>query len=244
MRKIMNIARNIINDTVAICISIRRKQLSKKKTIDVVSAPENEISNAALRLEKIYGNTEAIDLCNKRRQDHEDVIRKVIAVLKKEELIKSHITVELSGDCENYHRHELCVLNDKGKTYLEWEENTIHVSYGVSYNLHAFLAEYIKDTFGKFIIPYSKALYMFIFLHEFGHYVDSTLAHEEDYDRMNQDLEKDINNIEDCEEARLAYRKVPCEAFADKWAIDFMYKHFPEEFFQPEEFFEEELSEC
>lgn len=256
MRRIMNIVRNIICDTVAICksiimicISIRRKQLSKKKTIDIISAPENEISNAALTLEKIYGTElqEAMDLCNERRQDHEDVIRKVIAVLKKEGLIKSHIKVELSGDNRNYHLHELCDLNDlndKSKTYLKWEENTIHVSYGVSYDLHAFLEKYIEDTFGKFIIPYSKTLYMFIFLHEFGHYVDRTLEHEENYERMNQELEKDISNIEDCEEARLAYRKVPCEAFADKWAIDFMYKHFPEMFFEPEEFFEEELSEC
>lgn len=236
-----NIVREIIDDLAIIYTSIRRKQLSKKKTIDVISAPENELN--ALILELCDDDTEraqkVVDLYNERRQDHEDVIRKVIAVLKKEGLIKSHITVELSGDNRNYHQYQRPTLDsNKGKTYLEWDEHTIHVSYGIDYDIDAFMEKYIEDTFGKVIFPCSIAHYMFTFLHEFGHYVDSTLAHEENYNRMNQELKKDINNIENWEEAQLAYRKVPCEAFADKWAIDFMYKHFPEEFF------EEDLSEC
>lgn len=236
-----NIVREIIDDLAIIYTAIRRKQLSKKKTIDVISAPENELN--ALILDLCDDDTEkaqeVVDLYNERRQDHEDVIRKVIAVLKKEGLIKNHITVELSGDNRDYHQHQRPTLDSsKGKTYLEWDEHTIHVSYGIDYDINAFMEMYIEDTFGKVIIPYSKAHYMFTFLHEFGHYVDSTLAHEENYNRMNQELKKDISNIEDWEEAQLTYRKVPCEAFADKWAIDFMYKHFPEEFF------EEDLSEC
>lgn len=236
-----NIVREIIDDLSTICEAIRRKQLSKKKTIDVISAPENELN--ALILTLCNNDTEkaqkAVDLYNERRQDHEDVVRKVIAVLKKEGLIKNHITVELSGDNINYHQHQRPTLDsNKGKTYLEWDEHKIHVSYGIDYDFDAFMEIYIEDTFGKVIYPYSKAHYMFTFLHEFGHYVDSTLAHEENYNRMNQELKKDISNIEDWEEAQLAYRKVPCEAFADKWAIDFMYKHFPEEFY------EEDLSEC
>ena len=236
-----NIVREIINDLAIIYKAIRKKQLSKKKTIDVISAPEIELN--ALILELCDDDTEkaqkVVDLYNERRQDHEDVIRKIIAVLKKEGLIKNHITVELSGDNRNYHQHQRPTLDsNKGKTYLEWNEHTIHVSYGIDYDFHAFMEKYIENIFGKVIVPCSTTHYMFTFLHEFGHYVDSTLAHEENYYRMNQDLKKDIRSIEDWEESQLAYRKVPCEAFADKWAIDFMYKHFPEEFF------EEDLSEC
>lgn len=243
MRNINKEVREIIDGLSIICKAIRRKQLSKKKTIDVISAPEIELNALILELcdDDIEKAQEAVDLYNERRQDHEDVIRKVIAVLKKEGLIKNHITVELSGDNRNYHQYDPYELNDKSKTYLKWEENTIHVSYGIDYDFHAFMEIYIEDTFGKVIMPYSKAHYMFTFLHEFGHYVDSTLVHEENYNRMNQELKKDIRSIEDCEEAQLAYRKVPCEAFADKWAIDFMYKHFPEEFLTEEDL---GLSEC
>ena len=237
MRNIVREVREIINCLSTICEAIRRKQLSKKKTIDVISAPKNELN--ALILELCDDDTEkaqeVVDLYNERRQDHEDIIRKVIAVLKKEGLIKNHITIELSGDNRNYHQHDPYELNDKGKTYLKWNEDTIHVSYGIDYDFDAFMEKYIEDTFGEVMIPYSIAHYMFTFLHEFGHYIDSTLAHEENYNRMNQDLKKDIRSIEDWEEAQLAYRKVPCEAFADKWAIDFMYKHFPEEFLTDED---------
>ena len=233
-----NIVREIIYDLAIICKAIRRKQLSKKKTIDIITTPDIELNDLILDLcdndaEKAQ---EVVDRYNENKQNHEKVIRKVIAVLKKEGLIKSHITVELSGDKRNYHQHQRPTLDsDNGKTYLEWDEHIIHVSYGIDYDFNAFMEKYVEDTFGEVMIPYSIAHYMFTFLHEFGHYVDSTLAHEENYNKMNQELKKDIGSIEDWEEAQLAYRKVPCEAFADKWAIDFMYKHFPEEFLTDED---------
>ena len=91
------------------------------------------------------------------------------------------------------------------------------------------MIDYLNKEFNVNLVPNVKTMHTLSFLHEFGHYVDS-MNYEDINNFHNADKEQynKVHDIEYGEEAWLAYRKVPTEAFADKWAIEFMIKHFPE----------------
>jgi DNA repair exonuclease SbcCD ATPase subunit len=91
------------------------------------------------------------------------------------------------------------------------------------------MIDYLNKEFGVNLVPNAKTMHTLSFLHEFGHYVDS--MNYEDINNFHNADKEQYNKLHDMnygEERWLAYRKVPAEAFADKWAIEFMIKHFPE----------------
>jgi hypothetical protein len=172
---------------------------------------------------------------NELKKAHSDLIRDVVEVLKAEGLINKHLTIELTD--KPYVNH--CQTIDiNGQSY----NRIIRVNYRLDSDFNNFIDGYIYKKFNIMMCSNPTTFALFTFLHEFGHYVDSTLEHEENYDEMNQELKrlipKEVATEEAYEAVQIAYRQIPDEAFADKWAIDFMIKHFPEEFF------EEDLSEC
>lgn len=89
--------------------------------------------------------------------------------------------------------------------------------------------DYINNTFGiNFKYDLKTALILTI-LHEIGHYVDD--KNQKDFKsyviKMETQYEK-VNKIKDYNCAKLAYRQIPAEYRADKFAVDFMLKYFPE----------------
>lgn len=172
---------------------------------------------------------------NELKKAHSDLIRDVVKVLKAEGLINKHLTIELTdkpyvNHCQN--------IDINGQSY----NRIIRVNYRLDSDFNSFIDGYIYKKFNIMMCSNPTTFALFTFLHEFGHYVDSTLEHEENYNEMNQELKrlipKEVATEEAYEAIQIAYRQVPNEAFADKWAIDFMIKHFPEYIY------EEDLSEC
>ena len=56
-----------------------------------------------------------------------------------------------------------------------------------------------------------------------------TSYEEETYEEVNSELKDLLILIDDDKEAQIAYREIPEEEFADKWAVDFMKAHFAKE---------------
>lgn len=203
-------------------------KLDSIKEVDILSAPEVEITE---ELDKDFRRTfceyyedfrkSYVEGQTKARIEHEDMIRNIIDILQAEGLINKHLTIELTDNLDSMDNY--CKTHTvNGQQY----NRTIRVSYNFRDN--GFLMDYINNVYGLNLRDNDESLRIFTFLHEFGHYVDSTLDHEEGYEEMNQGLKQKLYNIADEEEMQLAYRQIPCEAFADKWAVDFMRKHYPQ----------------
>lgn len=156
------------------------------------------------------------------KNNHRIVIEKAIEELKAENLINNYITVELTEDedLNCYHRSRL----DNGQII----DRKIYMNYNLSDEGYEFMINYIASKYGLDISE-PESLALFVFLHEFGHYIDSTLEHEEDYEEVNSELKDLLILIDDDKEAQIAYREIPEEEFADKWAVDFMKAHFAKE---------------
>lgn len=156
------------------------------------------------------------------KNNHRIVIEKAIEELKAENLINNYITVELTEeeDFNCYHRSRL----DNGQII----DRKIYMNYNLSNEGYEFMINYIASKYGLDISE-PESLALFVFLHEFGHYIDSTLEHEEDYEEVNSELKDLLILIDDDKEAQIAYREIPEEEFADKWAVDFMKAHFAKE---------------
>jgi hypothetical protein len=179
-------------------------KLDSIKTIELVDNYEYDEDNSTMK------------------NNHRIVIEKAIEELKAENLINNHITVELTED-ENfncYHRDRL----DNGQII----DRKIYMNYDLSDEGYEFMINYIANKYGLDISE-PESLALFTFLHEFGHYIDSTLEHEEDYEEVNNKLKDSLYLIDDNKEAQIAYREIPEEEFADKWAVDFMKAHFAKE---------------
>ena len=110
---------------------------------------------------------------------------------------------------------------------------TISLFQNVQDKSEQLMYEYLNDKFGiNLDINNIRTRIIFATLHELGHYVDFSTKEVSgelnEYHAMNYEIKMSIYDIEDAIEANKAYREMPAEAFADKWAIDFMIKHFPE----------------
>lgn len=163
-----------------------------------------------------YYLTHIVPEINEDKRKHSDMIKGIVDLLKREGYIGNYLTVELTDDQNLNHYSTISFANeDDDKQY----NRTIRVSYNF-YDRNDFLKNYIKNNYN--LILNDEALKIFVFLHEFGHYVDSTYKHEEDYRETNKKLEKELYNLLDDELVSIAYREIPSEAFADEWAVNFI----------------------
>jgi hypothetical protein len=88
------------------------------------------------------------------------------------------------------------------------------------------MIDYLNKEFYVNLRKDAKTIYTFTLLHEIGHYMDHKAC--DDIDSRDREQYAMVNSIEYGEEQWLAYRQVAGEYNADKWAIEFMIKHFPE----------------
>ena len=199
-------------------------KLDSYKEVDIISAPEIEITE---EMDKDFRETFG-DMYEDFRKDyiesaerviakHEDIIRQAVDTLQAEGLINKRLTIELIDDKDNSYCRTTTV---NGQQY----NRKICVSYNFRDN--GFLMDYINKVYGLNLN--NESLRLFVFLHEFGHYVDSTLDHEEGYQEKNQELYQVVSTMKNTKEQQLAYRLIPNELFADKWAVNFIKKHYPQ----------------
>lgn len=91
-----------------------------------------------------------------------------------------------------------------------------------------FMFDYLNDKYGIDLdVSDIRTRTMLTVLHELGHYVDLANKEQAEIDKDNE-LYESVYSMEDGPESWKAYREVPTEAFADKFAVEFMIKHFPE----------------
>lgn len=96
-----------------------------------------------------------------------------------------------------------------------------------------FIFDYINDKYevnlnGSDI----RTRIIFTILHELGHYIDLSKVRKAGltkfYNKKNNMEKQVLYNMEYGPKMWQAYRELPCEALADKFAISFMLEHFPE----------------
>lgn len=204
-------------------------KLDKINKVELVDDYEYDIRVTDNLIEKFNGNEELaqryIELCTndfdrdiKIKKAHKDIITNAIEVLQAEGLINNYLTIRFTEDNDDrFTRYKL----DNGQSV----SREIYISYNLATDEDDFIIDYLKEKFDLYL-PNLNSYSLFVFLHEFGHYIDSTLEHDKNYDKKNHKMKEKLSEIDDWEELQLAYRLIPCEAFADKWAVDFMKKHF------------------
>lgn len=91
------------------------------------------------------------------------------------------------------------------------------------------LMDYYSNTFGLNLAYDARTARIVTFLHEIGHMVDyNNRTDVKNYSNMNQELKAQLLDYETQEESDYAYRQVPCEYAADKFAIEMLKKYYPE----------------
>lgn len=88
------------------------------------------------------------------------------------------------------------------------------------------MIDYLNKEFCVNLRKDAKTIYTLTLLHEIGHYMDYKAC--DDIKSRDKEQYAMVNSIEYGEEQWLAYRQVTGEYNADKFAIEFMIKHFPE----------------
>ena len=83
------------------------------------------------------------------------------------------------------------------------------------YDWENWMYEYLKETF-DLILTTEKEMDIFSVLHEIGHHMNRDSYNTELYNRLYDEVDDDDY---------LAYRQIPDEYKADKWAVEFMKKH-------------------
>ena len=116
---------------------------------------------------------------------------------------------------------------------VEDKEITISMFDDMKNEQGLYLYEHLNNKFGvKLDSSDIRTRFIFTVLHELGHYVDysnkEVSGEIESYEQQDKERRLALDEIEDIREAWKAYRELPAEAFADKFAVDFMIKHFPE----------------
>lgn len=116
---------------------------------------------------------------------------------------------------------------------VEDKEITISMFDDMKNEQGLYLYEHLNNKFGvKLDSSDIRTRFIFTVLHELGHYVDysnkEVSGEFESYEQQDKERRLALDEIEDIREAWKAYRELPAEAFADKFAVDFMIKHFPE----------------
>ena len=96
-----------------------------------------------------------------------------------------------------------------------------------------FMYDYLNDKYGISLDGSDiRTSIIFTVLHEVGHCVDysnkEVSGEIDEYRELNWTQKLALEGMEDEIESWRAYREIPTEAFADKFAVEFMIKHFPE----------------
>ena len=91
------------------------------------------------------------------------------------------------------------------------------------------LIDYYSNTFGLNLAYDARTAKIVTFLHEIGHMVDyNNRTDVEAYSVMNKELKAQLFDYETKEESDYAYRQIPCEYAADKFAMEMLKKYYPE----------------
>ncbi len=110
----------------------------------------------------------------------------------------------------------------------ETKEITISMFINMEHEQERFMIDYLNDKYGINLNKDDiRTRFIFTQLHELGHYVDLSNKEQAEIDK-DDEMYESVYSMEDGPESWQAYREVPTEAFADKFAVDFMIKHFPE----------------
>lgn len=141
----------------------------------------------------------------------------------------------LGGDVLNVMQNANVLYNSTSENHYNRETKEITLSLFRDYNdeQQLFIYDYLNDRYGLNLDSSDVRTNMiFVALHELGHYVDYSnkeMTNEYDsYEELNLNQKEEIKNMEYGPEMWQAYRETPEEEFADRFAIDFMIKYFPE----------------
>ena len=127
------------------------------------------------------------------------------------------------------------IYNSTSENYYSRDTEEITLSLFNNHNDEqvCYMYDYLNNKYGLNLNGSDiKTNMIFTALHELGHHIDySNKKDANEYDsyvELNLNQKKEINDMEYGPKCWQAYREVPCEEFADKFAIDFMIKHYPE----------------
>ena len=161
-------------------------------------------------------------LASQNLEENKAIIESTFALVKKEIPSLINVSLEITND-----------INNGGFFYYVDEENNtltdpkIVVAGFNRGNKTEF--DYTNKTFGINLKNDVKTALIFITLHEIGHYIDD--INQEDFmaymDKM-ESYYKEVYKIKNYTQQIIAYRQVPCEYEADKFAVEFMTRHYPE----------------
>jgi predicted AAA+ superfamily ATPase len=141
----------------------------------------------------------------------------------------------LDGDLLNVMQNANVLYDSTSENHYNRDTKEITLSLFSDHNdeQNNFIFSYLNDRYGLNLDSSDvKTNTVFTALHELGHYVDFTnkeMTNEYDsYVELNHNLKRALDDMEYGPEMWQAYRELPSEEFADKFAIDFMIKYFPE----------------
>lgn len=89
--------------------------------------------------------------------------------------------------------------------------------------------DYLNKEFGLRLAYDNKTSIIMTFLHETGHCIDYHTRNDiKDYANKNQELKAQLSEYESQEESDYQYRQIPCERYADEFAVKMIKKYYPE----------------
>lgn len=116
---------------------------------------------------------------------------------------------------------------------IETKEITISMFDDMNNEQIAFMFNYLNDKYGINLNSDNiRTRVILRVLHELGHYVDysnkEVSGEFESYNEQDKERRLALEFMDDIKDTWKAYREIPAEAFADKFAVEFMIKYFPE----------------
>ena len=170
----------------------------------------------------IFNNLEEDSMCLVKAEKALNEVYDALMLNKEPDLFTEVISANLLYDSASTNYYD-----------IETKEITISMFDDMNNEQGKFMYEYLNDKFGVNLNGSDiRTRVIFTVLHELGHYVDysnkEVSGEFESYNKQDVERRLALENIDDIKDAWKAYREIPAEAFADKWAIEFMIKYFPE----------------
>ena len=170
----------------------------------------------------IFNNLEEDSMCLAKAEKALNEVYDALMLNKEPDLFTEVISANLLYDSASINCYN-----------IETKEITISMFEDMNDEQIAFMFNYLNDKYGTNLNSDNiRTRVILRVLHELGHYVDySNKEVSGEFELYNkQDVERRLalENIDDIKDTWKAYREIPAEAFADKWAVEFMIKYFPE----------------